>query len=894
MIGRTLAHYRVTAKLGEGGMGEVYRATDTKLDREVALKVLPAAFLADPERLARFEREAKLLAQLHHPNIAAIFGLEEADGVRALAMELVEGPTLAERLEQGSLPIEECLAIAEPIAAALEEAHEKGIVHRDLKPQNIKASLDGRVKVLDFGLAKALGLPDRATESGAAADLALSPTLTLGGTEMGVILGTAGYMAPEQAKGMPVDKRADIWAFGVVLYEMLAGGRLFAGDSVPDTLADVLRREIDFGVLPAETPPALRKLLRRCLERNPKSRLRDIGEARLLIAELRTGATVALPAAGVAPIAAASAAGGARRVLGPALAAVAALATLGVGYLAGRARGGGAPVAAQREHRFVLASEGRTPEDGQAIAPDGERVAYTAAGGLWLRDLAEVEPSRLAGADGAASPFWSPDGREIGFARAQALWRVGLEGGAPKRICELPAGELEGGSWGEDGHVVFGLATGGWTGSLLRCPAAGGNVSVVHDPGQITLRAANPQVLPGDAGILFTLHGTNDRGEVRILSGGASRALFGQLQQPTSVALGPGRRLFYSLERGVGADLWSVQLDERLEKPVGEPLLVAEGGDLPSVSRGGALLFAAIERTIWRLAWLDRAGVASPFGEPFEWNAKDQLIQLSPDGRHASLILMGQEDRVGELWIAELDQGTRQRQPVDFEPYSAVWSPDGGELLVTGNNAAALFPLAGTGAARRLALDWSIFQPRFAPDGRWIVGYRIDAESGRDLWRISADGSAPHEPLLRAPGQQVNPDVSPDGRLLAYQSDESGRAEIYVRPYPAGERKWQVSTGGGRSPVWSRRGGEIAWISGNAVWSAAVAGTGGEFSVGVPRLVADGEALDLELSLGRYFYNRTFDLAPDGNRLLVVQRARPVRNAVVYVDDPAGGVASRN
>jgi Tol biopolymer transport system component len=254
---------------------------------------------------------------------------------------------------------------------------------------------------------------------------------------------------------------------------------------------------------------------------------------------------------------------------------------------------------------------------------------------------------------------------------------------------------------------------------------------------------------------------------------------------------------------------------------------------------------------------------------------------------------MGEEDRVGELWVADLDGGARRRQPLDFEPYSAVWSPDGRELLVTGVNTAVLLPVAGTGAPRRLALDWSLFQPRFAPDGRWIVGYRIEAESGRDLWRIATDGAAPHEPLLRAPGQQANPDVSPDGRLLAYQSDESGRPEIYVRPYPAGDREWQVSTDGGTSPVWNRRGGELVWISENALWSVAVAGKGDEIAFGAPRRLAVGTALGLELSLGRFFYNRTYDLAPDGSRFLVVQRAQPVRNAVVYVERAASDAGGR-
>jgi hypothetical protein len=441
--------------------------------------------------------------------------------------------------------------------------------------------------------------------------------------------------------------------------------------------------------------------------------------------------------------------------------------------------------------------------------------------------------------------------------------------------------------------VVFGLATGGWTGSLLACAAAGGAARTVFAPGSITLRASHPRILPGGGRILYVLHDANDRGAIHVLEGGTSRALFGQLQQPTSAALGPNGVLYYSLERGVGADLWSVALDPKLEQLAGEPRLVAEGGDAPSVARDGALVFAAIERPTWRLAWLERGGGIAPFGEPFAWNAKDQLIQLSPDGARASLILMGEQDRVGELWIAELRDGTRQRQPLDFEPYSAVWSPDGRELLVTGKDAALVLPVAGSGTARRLDSSFSLFQPRFAPDGKWVVGYRIGTELGRDLWRISAEGVAPSEPLLVAPGQQANPDVSPDGRFVAYQSDESSRPEIYVRPYPSGDRKWQVSTGGGASPVWNRRGGELFWIADNQIWTAAVQRAGADFSVGSPRALAHGEPLGLELSLGRFFYKRTFDAAPDGERFLVVQRARPVRNEVIYGDRPGAAAPPR-
>jgi Tol biopolymer transport system component/aminoglycoside phosphotransferase (APT) family kinase protein len=884
MIGSTIAHYRVTAKLGEGGMGEVYRATDTKLDREVAIKVLPADFTENPERLARFEREAKLLAQLHHPNIASIFGLEESGGTRALVMELVEGPTLAERLESGALPFNECLSVSLQIAQALEDAHEKGIVHRDLKPQNVKASIEGKVKVLDFGLAKAMDPAGAASGPGSASQLAASPTLTFGATQMGVILGTAAYMSPEQAKGMAVDKRADIWAFGVVLYEMLTGRRLFEGDSVPETLAGVLKTEIDLGVLPAETPSELRRLLRRCLERNPKERLRDIGEARLALADLASGRSPVAATPAPRPLGDAPSGLPAR----PAIAAAVVVAVLAIGFLAGRASLREEPAETRAERRFVVAVEGRTAEDRQAISPDGARIAYTAAGGLWLRDLSDVAPRRLAGTDGAVEPFWSPDGRELGFERSGALWRLGLEGGAPKRICELPTGNFEGASWGDDGSVVFAVATGGWTGSLHACSATGGGLHTVHEPGSITLRAARPFVLPGGDRILFTLHDTNDRGEVRRLEGGVSHPLFGQTQQPFGAVLGPGGRLYYSLQRGAGHDLWSVRVDEKLEGLVGEPRLVAEGGQLPSVARDGSLVYAAVERPTWRLAWLERDGTTKTLGEPFALNADSQLVQIAPDGRRASVVLTADENNVGELWFADLETGARQRQPLDFEPFSAVWSPSGNELLVTGKDQALVLPILGSGTPRRLDASFSLFQPRFAPDGKWVVGYRIEPDSGRDLWRISADGGAPSEALLAEPGQQANPDVSPDGRLLAYQSDESGRPEIYVRPYPSGGRKWQVSTGGGTSPIWNRGGGELLWLADNAIWSTRLAPSGTDFSFGEPRRIVSGEPLGLELSLGRFFYNRSYDLTPEGDRFLVMQRAKPARSEVVLVENPGG------
>jgi eukaryotic-like serine/threonine-protein kinase len=455
--GTRFGSYNVTGRLGEGGMGEVFRATDSKLKREVAIKVLPAEFTEDRERLARFEREAQLLAQLHHPNIASIFGLEESDGVRALVMELVEGPTLAERLAGGRLPLEECLSIARQIAEALEEAHSKGIVHRDLKPQNVKAPVDGKVKVLDFGLAKAMDPPG----SAAAADLGHSPTLmnsptmtAAQGTRMGVILGTAAYMSPEQARGGAVDKRADIWAFGVVLFEILSGRTLFAAETVSDTLAGVLKTEVDFGALPAATPPALRQLLRRCLERNPKNRLHDIADARLVLDDLIAGRTgdeareaVAVPA---------------RRTATSTAAWVAALLLVGAaaGFAGWQARPRGAGPAEPLRLSIQLAAEQEILVGGNSIlafSPDGGSLVFAGRSGgrqtLFRRDLGGAVAVPIPGTDGADGPFISPDGQWIGFVSGGNLMKVAAEGGRPFRISDWRGSS--GAMWLPDGTIVF-------------------------------------------------------------------------------------------------------------------------------------------------------------------------------------------------------------------------------------------------------------------------------------------------------------------------------------------------------------------------------------------------------------------------------------------------------
>jgi Tol biopolymer transport system component len=854
MIGTRLGPYEITAKLGEGGMGEVYRATDTKLKRDVAIKVLPAEFTLNKERLARFEREAQLLAQLNHPGIAAIHGLEESDGVRALVMELVEGPTLAERLEQGPLPFNESLSVSLQIARALEEAHEKGIVHRDLKPQNIKASIEGKVKVLDFGLAKAMDPAAGSTAS--AADLARSPTLMQSptltaahGTQLGVILGTAAYMAPEQARGVAVDRRADIWAFGVVLYEMLTGRRLFEGELVTDVLANVLKTEVDLAALPPEAPASIRRLLRRCLERNPKNRLRDIGDARLVLEEVLAGRAEE-PAAGEAT--GASRANGGR----PAFfaAGVVALLLVAASFWLGRrvASGDGgvttatAPTAVRfqqltdapgvettpslspdgKDVVFVRVADGRSEiliqrvgarvstsltassgvEDRQpAFSPDGERIAFRSerdGGGIFLMDTAGESVRRLT--DFGFHPTWSPDGKEIAVAV---------------------------------GDFIFPTDRGGAVRGLRAVDVATGAVREVSREGDVM----QPRWSPHGRRIAFWgLRLQTGQRDLYTVAADGSEAESPGVEVTNDAALDwspewspDGRFLYFSSNRGGTMNLWRVAIDEASGRTLGAPEPVTTPslwtGGLSFSRDGGRLAYGSLDwRTTLYRAELDAAN-GRLAGAPTPVLKGTQPIrdhQLSPDGEWlVHMRVTAQED----LFVSRVD-GSQSRRLTDdaFRDRGPAWSPNGERIAFysdrSGTYQVWLIRADGSGLERATALtEGTANFPVWSPDGRRLAlsiipggGHLLDLSSG-----ALPVTPAPLPPV--ADGLQFWPlSWSPDGRRLAgIAVRDSGIIErVATHDLAAGTyelfdhdsgRQWRI-------PVWLADSRRLVARDGRGIW----------------------------------------------------------------------------
>jgi serine/threonine-protein kinase len=878
--GERLGPYEILAPLGAGGMGEVYRAADARLGRDVALKVLPQAFAADVQRMARFQREAQVLASLNHPNIAAIYGLEEAGAasgaptgglVRALVMELVEGPTLAERIAQGAIPMEEALPIAKQIAEALEYAHERGIIHRDLKPANIKLTKDGAVKVLDFGLAKALG------DDSAAVDVSTSPTLSMAATRAGVILGTAAYMSPEQARGKVADRRADIWAFGVVLYEMLAGRQAYGGETASDSMAAIITREPEWSALPANVPQRIQELLRRCMSKEPRQRLRDIGEARIAIEQI-----IASPASelAIAPHLAAAKTGPRWLRVLPWAVAFVALAVATIALWPSRLKmdavvrfavGLPAGTAVATSNRYTV-----------AVSPDGQQLAFVLSRGgqqqLYSRRVDSIETTPIPGTEGASSPFFSPDGQWVGFVADGKFKKIRLGGGVASALADGP--DSRGGTWLADDTIVFtpGPATGLW-----RVPAAGGvpeELTKIQDSkNERTHRW--PSALPGGKAVLFTV-GTKDSTEnydeseidaVVVATGERKQVLKGARMAQYFPATG---HLIFAHE----GSLFAIAFDPESLTTRGKPVLVVQGvvGEKTTgasnfaVSSTGILFFipGSDETSERVLAWLD------PTAKPVLLSVPSRQYfepKLSPDGQRVALDIVA--GNTTDVWVYDLARNTLGRLTFGPFHYAPVWSADGRRVIYRkdtrdGKTSIAWKSADGTGEEEVLwASDRLAFPHSASPDGKWLTLGVVDPKSQSDIYVLPLTGDRKPQPFVTGPFDESGATFSPDGRWVAYSANETGRYEIYVKPFPSGNGRWQVSTDGGGEARWSPTGKEIIYKF-ESRYTVVPVETSGTFRPGTPRLYLDSGRAPFNASSGS-----SFCLSRDGKRILTPYQQRP-------------------
>jgi eukaryotic-like serine/threonine-protein kinase len=856
LSGRSVGPYRLASRVGAGGSGEVYLARDTRLDRDVALKVLPETLAADAERIGRFRREAQLLASLNHPNIAAIYGFEEGGAIHALVLELVEGPTLADRIAQGPLPLDEALPIARQIVEAVEAAHARGIIHRDLKPANIKLRPDGTVKVLDFGLAKALESGPRSTSSG--------PTPQA--TTIGLILGTPSYMSPEQARGKVADKRADVWAFGCLLYEMLSGRRPFAGDNTAEVLAQILTHEPDFNLLPATTPAAIRRLLRRCLEKDISRRLPDIGVARIEIDDAIAAPHVVAEPTSRVP---------ARYALPWIGAALLLIAAVGgtLAYLRSSSIQPNPPVRAS----IALAEplDLGVQQVAFALSPDGSRIVYrtSADGPLRSRLLSEASSAVIPGTEGALIPFFSPDGKWLAFFVGNALKKVAFDGGAVATIARLPisagAQAFRGASWGDDGTIAFASST---VAGLFGVADRGGEARPLTTLDPKANEAAHrwPHFLPGGKAILYTVKATNLQSFddapiiVRSLETGEHRAV----AQGASAHYLPTGHLVYA-RRGA---LYAVRFDATRLAVSGRPVKVADtiithpetGAAQVAISQTGTLVYAAGgSRTAERqLLWVDRSGAPRAASER---TASFWRPRISPDGKRVAVTI---DAPFSKLWVLDAERGTFTRaSDVPGDQDRATWMPDGSHMTFaadsTYSGAIRLYSerIGATGGAALLFESARLPAPlSWSPDGRSLLYGEFAAATGEDVWVFSA-ADRKSTPLLQSPAHEFSARFSPDGRWVAYASDQSGRAEVYVRPFRGAGTRHQVSLDGGIDPVWSADGRELFFTNGNTLYAAPVT-LGEEFVSGAAQ----------RLFSGPYAFGETpmnYDAAPDGQHFVV-------------------------
>jgi len=867
MIGKTLSHYKVIEKIGQGGMGVVYRAEDTNLSRDVAIKVLPEQFTKDPQRLARFEREAKLLASLNHPNIAAIYGFEEADDVRFLAMELVPGETLAEKVAKGPVPVEEALEICRQIAEGVEAAHEKGVIHRDLKPANVKVTPEGKVKILDFGLAKAFEAETPVT------DISQSPTLTEEMTRAGVILGTAAYMSPEQAKGEEVDKRADIFAFGCVLYELLTGKRTFDGKTITETLAKILEGEPDWKAVPESVPSRIRELLEDCLEKAPDDRLRDIGNARIQIKRaLKDPASPVDVASAVQPVQQ-------RWTLGVALVLGAVVAGLAVWLLI-------QPSSPEQQlEKFLITPSPTAPMQRSfwnqlAISPEGRHIVYTGASQtqsqLYLRSLDDVVVTPISGTKGAQHPFFSPDGQSLAFFAAGELKKVPLAGGSAITLCDA-SGNGTTGNWGSGGTIVFSAVSETGPTSLYQVSAAGGEREslAIPNPDKGESGYSSPQILPGGKAILFMLsRGSDNPLQIAVLSleTGEQKIL---IEAGRQVRYLPTGHLVYELA-GTG-NLMAVAFDLAMLEITSDPVPVLQrvrqstpGYVDYALSDEGTLVYVADQVGVEHsLLWVDREGRETLVTKERREYASSHI---SPDGTRA-VFSIHQGGAPHSVWIYHFERDSFSR--LTFEGSiagAAVWSPDSKWIVYQANpdGKRNIYRQSAdrSGQPERLTTSDRLHMPvSWSPDGRFVA-FNEGGGSNFDVGILEMDGDNEPQYFLDSPANECCARFSPDGKWIAYVSDELGRDQVYVRPYPEPDVKFLISgEEGGGEPVWSPDGKELFYRSGNRMMAVSVE-TEPAFVASRPTALFEGSYRGVNSQPRGYQY---YDISPDGQRFLMVK-----------------------
>jgi len=897
VAGSRLGAYEIISQLGSGGMGDVYRARDTRLKREVAIKVLPDGFSQDPERLARFQREAEVLATLNHSNIAAVYGLEKDGGTTGIVLELVEGETLAEIIARGPLALGDALPIARQIAEALEAAHDKGVVHRDLKPANIKVTPEGKVKVLDFGLAKILE-PD-----GPASSLSMSPTLMSAyPTYAGVILGTAAYMSPEQARGKQIDRRTDIWAFGCVLFEMLTGRQAFeSGETVSDAIASILKNEPDWNALPANTPVHIRTLLRRCLQKDAQKRLPHVGVARLEIDEAPTAPAVDTSAGSIQLKAKAP-----RRlwVLGAAIAIV-----LGAGVAFLVWPPWRTPTPAQPWRLSTeLGADASLPINSSAtlaLSRNGNTLVFVGekAGKrqLYVRRLDQLQPTLLTGTEDATDPFFSPDGQWIAFFATAKLKKISVAGGAAVTLCDAPNGR--GGAWGDDDRIVFG--TNSPRVGLQRVSSAGGKVEPLTKVAESEVFHRWPEVLPGAKAVVYTASSVSVAGRL-----GDTNIIVQPLPTGTPKIVQssgyyarylPSGHLVYILDGTLFAasfDLDRLELTGQpfpaVEGVTTDPTNVGTGRSQFALSNTGILVYlsgsAGYFGATVALQWLRRDGKTTPlWSTPANWSDP----QFSPDGRKLAMDI--NEGHQNDVWIYEWDRDTATR--LTFDPANdakPVWTPDGRRIVFVSTRDKGIANLYwqhadGTGEIQRLTdFRYGQLPGSWHPAGKYLAFQQTNPQTGIDIMILPMEGDEtsgwkPGKPtvFLDGPADESEPMFSPDGRWLAYHSNESGRTEVFVRPFPGPGGKWQISTAGGAYATWSRTRHELFYMTpDNQIMVASYTVEGDSFRSDKPRLWS-------EHPIQRRPRLRSFDLHPDGERLAVsVTTETPAdapRDKVVFI-----------